>query len=238
VALEARVEKLEKEKQDRMLRNFQLKVEVDSKHHPKIIGRKGAVISKIRQEHDVQIQFPDKEKGDGEENIITITGYEKNALAARDAICKIVQDLEDLVSKEVSIDHRVHSRLIGARGRNIRKIMDQYKVDIRFPRDTDPDINLVVITGMEDQVAEAKEYVLNLEEEYMQDINEAELLKQYTQAPSRQQDDFQPRPENKGFVVKGGPWEQKAPPDTSSSAEFPSFGIADVPKPIVWGPRR
>lgn len=33
---------------------------VDPKYHPKIIGRKGAVISQIRKEHDVSVQFPDK----------------------------------------------------------------------------------------------------------------------------------------------------------------------------------
>lgn len=33
---------------------------VEPKFHPKIIGRKGAVISQIRKDHDVNIQFPDK----------------------------------------------------------------------------------------------------------------------------------------------------------------------------------
>lgn len=33
---------------------------VNPKFHPKIIGRKGAVISQIRKDHDVNIQFPDK----------------------------------------------------------------------------------------------------------------------------------------------------------------------------------
>uniref|UniRef100_T1J4B4 K Homology domain-containing protein n=1 Tax=Strigamia maritima TaxID=126957 RepID=T1J4B4_STRMM len=235
LALENRVEQLEKEKMDRTLRSFHLSVEVDPKHHPKIIGRKGAVISKIRQDHDVQIQFP--EKGVSEENIITITGYEKNAHAAKETIEKIVQELENMVSEDVKIDHRVHSRLIGAKGRNIRKIMEQYKVDIRFPRDSDSDPNLVVISGVEVNVQEAKDHLLNLEDNYMQDINDAEYMRQYTEAPSKKQEDFQPRTEPKGFVVKGGPWEQTAP-DTSSNAEFPSFGCADAPKNIVWGPRR
>lgn len=33
---------------------------VDPKYHPKIIGRKGAVISQIRKDYDVNVQFPDK----------------------------------------------------------------------------------------------------------------------------------------------------------------------------------
>lgn len=41
------------------LRSFKLTVTVDPKYHPKIIGRKGAVITQIRTEHEVNIQFPD-----------------------------------------------------------------------------------------------------------------------------------------------------------------------------------
>lgn len=237
VAIEQRVEQLEKDKQERVLRSFQLKVEVDPRHHSKIIGRKGATISKIRQDHDVQIQFPTR--GEPCESI-TITGYENNCEAARKAILKIVQELEDMLSEEVKIDQRVHSRLIGTRGRNIRKIMEQYKVDIRFPREADENPDVVVLTGMDENVQEAKDYLLNLEEEYLQDITDAELLRQYTQAPSKHHDDdSRPRGESRGFVVKGGPWErEQTAPDTSSSAEFPSFGSGDIPKPVVWGPRR
>lgn len=49
------------------------------------------MINKIRSDHDVQINFP--RKGDPEEHIITITGYEKNACSARDDIMKIVNEL-------------------------------------------------------------------------------------------------------------------------------------------------
>lgn len=46
-----------------------------------------------------------------------------------------------------------------------------------------------------------------------------------------------------GFVVKGGPWEQRAP-DTASTHEFPTMpGANRAPAPAasapsVWGPRR
>lgn len=42
------------------LRSFKVTMSVDPKFHPKIIGRKGAVISQIRKDHDVSIQFADK----------------------------------------------------------------------------------------------------------------------------------------------------------------------------------
>ena len=66
-------------------------MEVDPRHHPKIIGRKGAVISKIRDAHDVNIQFPDRSAEN--QALITVTGYQSNAEAARDDIMVIVKDL-------------------------------------------------------------------------------------------------------------------------------------------------
>jgi len=65
----------------------------------------------------------------------------------------------------VEVDHRVHSRIIGGRGRGVRRITEEFNVDLRFPgRDADnPDV--VVITGDEDAVAECREHLLQLEDE-------------------------------------------------------------------------
>lgn len=59
---------------------------------------------------------------------ITITGYEHKAIAARDAIQAIVGELEEMISEDITLDSRVHARIIGARGKGIRKIMDEFKV--------------------------------------------------------------------------------------------------------------
>lgn len=66
-------------------------MEVDAKHHSSLIGRRGVVISKIQQLHDVQVQFP--EKGSDRPNTIIITGLEKNAAAAQEDILRKVQEL-------------------------------------------------------------------------------------------------------------------------------------------------
>merc|ERR1719318_1778177 len=72
-----------------------------------------------------------------------MTGFEADANAAKEAILKIVGQYESMVQEEVSIDPRVHSMIIGKRGRSIRKIMEDFKVDIRLPRERsmDPWIN-------------------------------------------------------------------------------------------------
>lgn len=109
--------------------------------------------------------------GDPDQQIITITGYEENVHRAKEDIMKIVDQLNEMVKEVVFIDARVHSRLIGSRGRNIRKVMDDFKVDIKFPRNEDADPNLVTITGYEENVLEAKDHLLNLEEEYVSDFH-------------------------------------------------------------------
>lgn len=59
-ALLEKVQDLEADRKDRELRSFGLKIEVNPDYHPKIIGKRGAVITKIRKDHDVQITFPKK----------------------------------------------------------------------------------------------------------------------------------------------------------------------------------
>lgn len=61
-ALLERVKELEEMKKDRELKSYTLQIEVNPDYHPKIIGKRGAVITKIRKDHDVQIIFPKKGK--------------------------------------------------------------------------------------------------------------------------------------------------------------------------------
>lgn len=107
-----RVKELQAEQADRALRCFKVTVSVDPKFHPKIIGRKGAVISRIRKDHDVSIQFPDK--GDEQQDAIVILGYERNVEEASRAIGQLVAEWQEMVSRDVRLDPRTHARIIGA----------------------------------------------------------------------------------------------------------------------------
>uniref|UniRef100_A0A3B3WR27 Vigilin n=1 Tax=Poecilia mexicana TaxID=48701 RepID=A0A3B3WR27_9TELE len=234
-----RVKELQAEQADRALKSFKLTITVDPKYHPKIIGRKGAIITNIRTEHDVNIQFP--EKNDENQDQITITGYEQNAIAAREAIQAIVDELEEMISENITLDSRVHARIIGARGKGIRKIMDEFKIDLRFPQSGAADPNLVAVIGRPEHVDEAIDHLLNLEEEYLSDVVENEAKMAYMRPPggSVAAADEQ-RGHSKGFVVREAPWatgNEKAP-DMSSSEDFPSFGAPVQAKASPWGPKR
>jgi len=229
--LAEKLEKLELEKQERIKRSFEVTVEINSEYHPKIIGRSGGVINKLRQDFKVNIQLPPK--GSENEELITITGLEEDANAAKQAILKIVNQYESQIKEEVQIDPRVHSMIIGKRGRTIRKIMDDFKVDIRLPRDGDEDASLVIITGDEEAVLDCIDHLKLLEEEYIQDAADKEWMQQY-EKPNRSLDNKDSNKHPKEFKVSKAPW------DVSSSEAFPSLGggASNSAGPISWGPAR
>uniref|UniRef100_A0A8C4EVT2 Vigilin n=1 Tax=Dicentrarchus labrax TaxID=13489 RepID=A0A8C4EVT2_DICLA len=241
-----RVKELQAEQEDRALRSFKVTMSVDPKFHPKIIGRKGAVISQIRKDHDVSIQFPDK--GDEQQDLIVISGYERNVEEARQAIQQLVAELQEMVSQDVHLDPRTHARIIGARGKAIRKLMEEFKVDIRFPQPGSGEPDKVTVTGLPETVDNAIDHLLNLEEEYMLSVTETETLAAYMKPPSRYGggggagggDDSSGGPA-KGFVVRDAPWNaagNKAP-DMSSAEDFPTFGTGVAPKQTsAWGPKK
>jgi len=229
--LAEKVQRLEEEKQERIRRSFEVTVEVNPEYHPKIIGRAGGVINKLREDYKVNIQLPPKDSENQE--IITITGLEEDANAAKKAILAIVGQYEAMIKEEVQIDPRVHSMIIGRRGRSIRKIMDDFKVDIRLPREGDEDPSLVVVSGDEEAVMDCIDHLKMLEEEFIQDAADKEWMQQY-EKPNRAVDNKDSNKLPKEFKVSKAPW------DVSSSEAFPSLGGggSSGAGPVAWGPRR
>ncbi|XP_039296374.1 vigilin [Nilaparvata lugens] len=280
-AIQDKMLEVDADNEDRKKKSFEVKLTVSQEYFPKIIGKKGAVVNKIREDHQVQIILPARGGGEsgGDQDTITIVGYQERAEAARDEIQRIVDQLDSMIREEVSVDARIHPRLIGTRGRSIRQLMSQFQVEVKFAKASDPDPNIVVIAGQQDNVDNARERLLELAEDYMQDIDEYEFEQSFRPSHttegtnpfdslnfnSNQAADTSntttagttnsPPPGGQGhhntsnhheggggggFVVKGAPWEQKAP-DTASTADFPSFGGAAPShggSQVSWGPRR
>lgn len=251
-ALKQRNNEIEEENEDRRQRSFELVIDVPSKYHSKLIGRKGETIQKMRNEYGVNINVPPTNSSpDSEEaNKIRLVGYEKKCMAAATAIKKIIKEMEDQVTIEVSIDNRIHSRIIGQRGKSVRKIMENFKVDIRFPR-TQENPNVVAITGLEDDCEACKDHLLMLEEEYMDEIRdrleERELLQEYMKPP-RQSQPESGKEKSFGYVVTDAPWNQsKGQDQQKKQAEYKadSENVNDFPtlgsksgggQGKVWGP--
>ncbi|XP_001361315.2 vigilin isoform X1 [Drosophila pseudoobscura] len=263
-ALEKMIEDFEADRADRELRSFVLQLDVDQEYHSKLIGRHGAVINKLRADHDVNISLPKRD--DPNQRIISITGYQAKAEAARDAILEIVGDLQTLHREVIEIDTRVHSHIIGQRGRTIRKIIEDYKVDIKFPSSDDAqnNPNAVTIIGKEEDVENAKDVLLSMAEDY-----ERDYLENLPPSPQPQTvgafltgtggnassgsggagGGAGAGANENGFIIKDAPWEKQkqqaknlTAPNTQSQEDFPNFAaggapVASTPITSVWGPK-
>uniref|UniRef100_A0A4W6D2T6 Vigilin n=1 Tax=Lates calcarifer TaxID=8187 RepID=A0A4W6D2T6_LATCA len=201
-------------------------------YHKFLIGRGGANIRRVRDRTGARIIFPSPD--DTEQELITIVGKEE---AARQAIQQLVAELQEMVSQDVHLDPRTHARIIGARGKAIRKLMEEFKVDIRFPQPGSDEPDKVTVTGLPETVDNAIDHLLNLEEEYMLSVTETETLAAYMKPPSHDSSGGAA----KGFVVRDAPWNaagNKAP-DMSSAEDFPTFGTGVAPKQAsAWGPKK
>jgi len=236
VGLQERMEEIEAKMEDERLRRFERSIDIDPEFHPKIIGRGGAKITQLRKHHSVNIQLPKRDAP--EPSKITITGYEDNVNSAIEAIESIVREYQNMTKKEIKIDHRVHSMIIGRKGQGIKSIMNQFKVDLKFPRDNDPDPDCVTIMGSDEGVLDCEDHLLMLEEEHLQDAVDRENLRAYEQAPLKhmqQQNERRSTNNNAaGFrVAEGAPWQG------ASDEAFPTLGgAASVVSTPVWGPKR
>lgn len=214
-------------------------------------GRKGVEVIRLEKKYQVKIDFSRM----GEPEKIIIRGVQKDVLAFKAYIDQKIQDDESKVSEEITIDNKVHSRIIGYQGKALAKIQEKYKVDVKFSgRSSD---TVVVKGSTQEQVDDACDHLKNLEEEYLQDVVDKEA---YTH-PSRQSsgNEVSTNGQSKGFVVRGAPWEQQnsngnAPrggmsvnpdepvPDTSNMEDFPTITAAltgpGSAQKTTWGPSR
>lgn len=227
------------------LNNFQVEIaDIKPDLISQLRGRNGNEVKKLQDKYEVRIDFSRR----GEPDKITIKGLEKNVKKLEEYIQKKIADEEAKTSEEITIDNRVHSRIIGQKGKSIAKVMEKYNVDVKFPnRNTD----LVIVKGSSaDQVEDACDHLKNLEEEYLQDVTERDA---YRHPSSINEDnDGKSNGNSNGFVVSGAPWEagrggkrsNDPAPDTGNMDLFPTMIAASVGggdaqgQKASWGPRR
>jgi len=189
---------------DLELKNFAVTIdEIKPELIPQFRGRNGAEAAKLEKKFDVRIDFSRK----GEPDRIVIKGVKQQVLDCESFIRKKINDEQSKQAQEIEIDNRVHSRIIGQKGRTLAKLMEKYKVEVKFSgRQSD----IVIVKGdSSEAVDDACDALKNLEEEYLQDVIDKEA---YTHPSSKTNDmdlNGKQNGQSKGFVVKGAPWEQQ-----------------------------
>eukprot|EP00047_Mylnosiga_fluctuans_P012927 m.28404 g.28404 ORF g.28404 m.28404 type:complete len:1218 (+) comp4552_c0_seq1:132-3785(+) len=199
-------------------------VEVDATHHRALIGTKGAAIKEFRTKYDVEVEMP--KPGAENANGITLIGYQKNVEEAKAALLEKVKELDSMVQLELSIDPRVHARIIGPRGAAVRTLQDKHNVRIIFPKEKDSWQILVV--GPEEGAEEAKSAIEISADDYMQDILDREHLQQFVkESTHRREHTSDSRPaQQQPFQVRNAPWQ---------GGDFPALGAGSGRSvPAAW----
>lgn len=235
--------KYDAEAEERYLESYMLELEVPVEFHSKLIGIKGANITKLRTAHNVNIQMPDRRNRDSDEapeNVIKIIGLQENAEAAARAVQQFCDDLMQTIEKEVEINHDTHRRIIGQRGRTVQRLMKEHSVEIRFPKDPadEKTRDIVTVSGMPECVDNAIEALTAMEEEFLgADGGEGDGQfdprfkpavagqQAFRDQQEREQSKKRPQRNNQSYQAPtNAPWNQGG---DNTAQNFPSLGNAN-----------
>ena len=248
--LEALIAELEATKAERELRSFRVTVEVEPQFHQKLIGKAGAAITAFREEHDVQVDFPNRKKKLSEEDAkkVVITGVQENAEAAGKAMAKSAEKFAGIKTLVLNLVNGCHRVIIGKGGSKIKELQTKHDVRINLPRDGGDE---VLIEGSEEGCLDCQEDLLDIEEEWEQeeaewaqkrgekaggdDVGEkveAGLQMYVKPRYAEQQRAKQEKATKPTFNMSGAPWQGGG----GGAKAFPGLGGKSAAHPVVAGP--
>ncbi|WFD18652.1 hypothetical protein MCAP1_000858 [Malassezia caprae] len=164
--------------QDSIESSFKDELSVPSAHVPRLIGRGGAAVAKLRDELGVRVDFPDAdEKARAKQVPIVLTGRKECVAEAKSRLAAQVQRLADETTVRLRVPAEMHGALIGPGGKYVSRLQDKYGVRILFPRGDDEAqaADEVSVRGGKRGVAEAQAELLELLA-YEQERSQAEEM--------------------------------------------------------------
>lgn len=172
--------------------------EVPKRLYGLVIGIKGANISKLRQEHKVDIYIPtDDNKGEGD--VLTVYGHQDRVNSATKAILTLVNDYLENEKKRIKpvtvsvpeVPKRLYGLVIGPKGATISKMRQEHKVDIYIP--TNDKDGVLTIHGHQDRVNNASKAILALVQDFLNEEKKRMVSKPPTPRNSRSYGPRNPR---------------------------------------------
>ena len=134
------------------------KMVVDPKHFKYIIGQSGSNLREIMSKTgaDMLVDGPRPinipNVNDGPEEPVVIQGPKKIVDKIVSEISKIVENLENRVTKEFDIPVENYGSLIGPGGVTLRNLESTFNVSLQIPKKTDPTDSKVTISGLEQDI--------------------------------------------------------------------------------------
>lgn len=168
---EKKFESLVAECQEKVDKSYSAQVTVETAVMDKFVYTDKIKLNKIRESHNIKLTIPDRR--DIPQLQCTIVGYEKNVQAAMQQFKKLVKEVEERTEETIEIPSQVHPRLIGAQGRAVKKLMDDFKVNVKFARQGDPNPSSVTLYGSASAIMAAKNHMIKLADQYMASASRA-----------------------------------------------------------------
>mmetsp|Transcript_154496 Transcript_154496/g.494170 ORF Transcript_154496/g.494170 Transcript_154496/m.494170 type:complete len:514 (-) Transcript_154496:63-1604(-) len=133
---------------------------------PDLIGKQGAVVRKIKEELNVEINFQDVPKGSppSKKAKVTLAGSAADVEKAKTVINNILMYCHDelthpgQVHEELDIEPWAYRYIIGRAGSEMKHIQANWKVRVNIPRENSAN-DKVLIVGEAEPVSKAKAYV-------------------------------------------------------------------------------
>lgn len=198
-------EQLEAIVQDYVQRLTYVDMTVNPIHYKHIIGKNGANINRLKEELDVMINIEEKDSPN-----IRIEGPIDGVRRAAEELREKIEKLENEKEKDVIIDHRLFSSLIGAKGDNIREIREKYKlVQIIFPNPFEKS-DIVKLRGPKEDVDKCHKQLQKMVKEIQESsfVMEVPIFKQF----------------HKYVIGKGGANIKKIRDETQTKIDLPAEG--------------
>lgn len=117
---------------------------VDPKYYSQLVGKKYDNILRLNKEHGVIIRVPSENSAN---NVVTIEGAPNCVAKAKEEFLELLKKLENERSKDVIIEQKYHSNLIGKNGKNLNEIRAKFNnIQIQIPSQAEKS-DIITIRG-------------------------------------------------------------------------------------------
>ncbi|KPM05623.1 Vigilin-like protein [Sarcoptes scabiei] len=161
--------------------NYSEEFKVNVEHHRYLIGKNGCNINKLRDQHNVRVQFSSDNKLNKEDDRVVITGKKEDVQTARTILEAKIKELENVTELQMRMDPKYHHLFVARRAALCKQIFEEYGgVNITFPSQSDKNNDKIILKGSKECLEAAKQRILEIVDDYESQVTiEVEIDAQY-----------------------------------------------------------
>ncbi|ORZ35032.1 hypothetical protein BCR44DRAFT_53717 [Catenaria anguillulae PL171] len=166
----------EQAKHAEIMCNFEAEFMIPAKFAPQLVGRGGANLAPFREQIGIN-KLDIGQNAEGSDSVkVSLRGTQEAVAHVKAALEKKVAELADFTNSVVKVPNEYHGKIIGEKGKYVKRLEEKYAVRIDFPRSgSNEDQNAIAVRGGRKGVKEAVAEIVELYE-YEKANNYSETL--------------------------------------------------------------